>query len=118
MSLAFSSTAVTLTDQPENITEAEDLDSTTTTYTTPQDKSGVLENEPSLAPEDRSSTLYRLSGNDTITYVADVFDAVTNGTEEIEIIIGKSFCTWNDAFWIVSACGSHYCYVSSASLPS
>lgn len=87
---AFSSTAATLTDQPEIITEAEEFDSRSTTYNTPQDKSGVLENQPSLAPKDRGSTLFRLSRNETITYAVDVFAAVTNGTEEIEVIIGMS----------------------------
>lgn len=86
----FSSTAATLTDQPEIITEAEEFDSTSTTYNTPQDKSGILENQPSLAPKDRGSTLFRLSRNETITYAVDVFAAVTNGTEEIEVIIVKT----------------------------
>ncbi|XP_060088250.1 vascular cell adhesion protein 1 [Heteronotia binoei] len=87
---SFSSTAATLTNQPENITEAEDFDSTSAIYNTPQYKSDVLENKPSLAPKDSYSTLYRLSRNDSITYAVDVFDAVTNNTEEIEFIIVKT----------------------------
>ncbi|XP_015268835.1 PREDICTED: vascular cell adhesion protein 1 isoform X2 [Gekko japonicus] len=86
---AFPSTAATLTDQPKKITEVEDFDSTSATYNTPQYKSGTLESKPSLAPKDRSPTLYRLSGNDTITYAVDVL-AVTNGTEKIEILIVKT----------------------------
>ncbi|KAL8178266.1 UNVERIFIED_CONTAM: hypothetical protein K2H54_039082 [Gekko kuhli] len=87
---SFPSTATTLTDQPEKIIEAEDFDSTSATYNTPQYKSGILESKPSLAPKDRSPTLYRLPGNDTITNAVDVFGAVTNGTEEIEIFIVKT----------------------------
>ncbi|XP_077188993.1 vascular cell adhesion protein 1 isoform X2 [Paroedura picta] len=68
----FPSTAATLTHQPENITEAEDFDSTSASSSTPQ-------NTLSLAPKDRSST-----------YAVNVFDAITNGTEEIEIIIVKA----------------------------
>ncbi|XP_015268831.1 PREDICTED: vascular cell adhesion protein 1 isoform X1 [Gekko japonicus] len=86
---SFPSTAATLTDQPKKITEVEDFDSTSATYNTPQYKSGTLESKPSLAPKDRSPTLYRLSGNDTITYAVDVL-AVTNGTEKIEILIVKT----------------------------
>ncbi|XP_048351821.1 vascular cell adhesion protein 1 isoform X1 [Sphaerodactylus townsendi] len=84
-----SSTAATFTYQPENITEVEDFDSNSATYNIPQDNS-ILENETSLAPKDRTSTLYILSNNDTITYAVEVFAAVTNGTEEIEIIIVKT----------------------------
>nr|XP_056700710.1 vascular cell adhesion protein 1 [Euleptes europaea] len=96
---SLSSTAATVTYRQENVTEVEDFDRKSATYHTPQDKSGILENETSFAPKDINSTLYGLSRNDTITYDTITFSrndtityaldgfGVTNGTEEIEIII-------------------------------
>ncbi|XP_054836985.1 vascular cell adhesion protein 1 [Eublepharis macularius] len=89
---ALSSTAITLTNQPENVTEAEDFDIKSATYNTPHPEyeSDIPEKEDSLTPKTKNFTLYRLSKNDTITYAAEVLGAVTNGTEEIEIIIVKT----------------------------
>ncbi|KAH0618371.1 hypothetical protein JD844_017508 [Phrynosoma platyrhinos] len=86
---AFSASTPTLTDGPEIITEMEDLTIKSTVYSTPQQEADHLGNKTSPAPKDTLFTSYTASKNNTITYVVDNSNDVSNDTEENKITIAK-----------------------------
>ncbi|XP_042317336.1 vascular cell adhesion protein 1 [Sceloporus undulatus] len=86
---AFSSTIPTSTAGPEIITEMEDFTIKSTAYNTPQQEADHLGNKTSPTPKDMLFTSYTESKNNTITYVVDNSNDVSNDTEDNKITIAK-----------------------------